>query len=194
MSKNCSVCGALTDDSTVYCYACGSRFEEKKAEEAPAEQIPDASVQANRPAVMLGIGEEEPAPAPAPTPQQTSNTYQQPYGSQSAYSSQPAYGSQSTVGYSAPQPANTYQQSGYRFQSEIVSETMGTGAWLGTILLSTLGIVGIGFLIYWAFGSETIEPKRSYAKAMLIIQGIALALSIILYGIAFMIGFSSAYM
>lgn len=56
---------------------------------------------------------------------------------------------------------------------------MTVGQWVLTIFLSGLGIIGIILLFVWAFGSETCVAKKNYARAMLIWQAVALALSIL---------------
>ena len=209
MSKNCSVCGALTDDSTVYCYACGSRFEEKKPE--PEVQPQEAPIDiAKHEARMLGIGEEE--PVAQPVQQQTNpygttaagNTYGGTYGTttgstyggasnqQTSTQTGSSYQSSTAASQSGYQQS-TFRPTGFQFQDNSY-EQMSTGAWVGTILISCLGIIGIIFLAMWAFGSDTKEPKRTYAKAMLIIMGISTVLSLFLYGFAFAYGMSSAYM
>lgn len=81
-------------------------------------------------------------------------------------------------------PAPTYQQPdmGYNQYSSIPavnSEVMSVGQWAGTILLSCLGIIGIVLLFVWAFSSDTPINKKNYARAMLIIDAVAVGVYIL---------------
>lgn len=108
----------------------------------------------------------DPAPSQtyiAPTP--VNNTY---YG-QSNYG-QPNYGQQPIY------PQNFAQ-----------NQEMTVGQWVLTIFLSGLGIVGIVLLFVWGFSYDTPPAKKNYARAMLIFQGIAIVISIILIPV-FVIG------
>ena len=85
--------------------------------------------------------------------------YQQPYG----------------------QPQQQYQQSYSQPYQPPAEKPMGVGSWLGTILLTNLfGIISLILLFVWAFSSDTPIPKKNYCRAMLILWGIGLALSIIM--------------
>lgn len=91
------------------------------------------------------------------------------------------YSNRQNSGYGAPQygqPIN--QQNG----GSNVQMTMGD--WVGTILLcSCLGIVSIILNIVWGFGGNTPEPKKSFCKAMLVVQIIMSVLAFILLIIVF---------
>ena len=87
-----------------------------------------------------------------PSQQQQQQPYQQPYGQ----------------GYQQPYAAPAEQP-------------MSVGSWVGTILLTSLfGIISLVLLFVWAFGSDVPIAKKNYCRAMLIIELIAVGLSIIL--------------
>ena len=58
-------------------------------------------------------------------------------------------------------------------------QQMSVGSWVGTIILSCLGIIGLIFLFIWAFDSSTPQPKKNYARAYLLIMAIAVGLFIL---------------
>lgn len=62
---------------------------------------------------------------------------------------------------------------------------MTVGQWVLTIFLSGLGIIGLILLFVWAFGSDTPESKRNYAKAMLIWYAISVGIVIVTYILMF---------
>lgn len=63
----------------------------------------------------------------------------------------------------------------------------GLGAWMLTIFLASLPIVGIVMLLIWSFGSGTSPAKSNWAKAtllwMLIVIGIYLLLIVLTGGL-----------
>lgn len=77
---------------------------------------------------------------------------------------------------SAQMPA--YPQSYNNNSYNANTQEMSVGQWVLTIFLSCLSIVGIILLFIWAFG-DTPQPKKNYARAMLIWQAIALGISIL---------------
>ncbi len=74
-------------------------------------------------------------------------------------------------------PPRTYgQPNGASAQDDTEKLTM--GQWVGTLLLSTcLGIVSIILLILWGFGATAKEPRKSFAKAMLVLVPIVYIIS-----------------
>lgn len=61
-------------------------------------------------------------------------------------------------------------------------EPMSVGQWVGTIILSQLGIIGLILLLVWAFG-DTPQPKKNFARGYLLAIVIVLA-------VVFIIGFA----
>ncbi len=59
------------------------------------------------------------------------------------------------------------------------TENMSVSQWVGTVILSSLGLIGIIFLLVWAFG-DTPQPKKNYAKGMLLAMAILFAASMII--------------
>lgn len=95
---------------------------------------------------------------------------------QSGYGNQTNYVEQQSYGYSAPQYGQNIAPS-----SNPQSQTMTTGQWIGTIILCTwFGLISFILNIVWAFGSTTPEPKRSFCRALFIMEIIAMALSTIM--------------
>lgn len=82
-----------------------------------------------------------------------------------------------TSGYGAPQ----YGQSYNPYNPNIVpSEMLTAGQWLGTFIVCTcLGPISVILNIIWGFCSDMPEPRRSFSRAMLLINIIGIVLSII---------------
>lgn len=58
----------------------------------------------------------------------------------------------------------------YLAQNTSSTEKLTTAQWVGTLLLSMcLGFISIILLVVWGFGNGTKEPRRSFARAMLIL-------------------------
>jgi len=101
---------------------------------------------------------------------------------QSAYQSMPAGSQQSTSGYTHyAQPASA---------PSVGNEPLSVGQYVGMMLLSGLPLVGLILLLIWAFGSEANINKRNYARAVLIIALIAIAVGVV-FGVA-MAGFMAS--
>lgn len=85
---------------------------------------------------------------------------------------------------SAPPPQQTYyqappQQQPYYPQQD--TSPMTVGQFVATFLIQCIPIVGIIMLFVWAFGSDTNINRRNYARAMLIILAVGVALYIVLF-------------
>ncbi len=66
---------------------------------------------------------------------------------------------------------------------------MSVGSWVGTIILSSLGLIGLIFLFIWAFDSSTMQPKKNFARAYLLMMAIGVGLVILFFVLGFgMIG------
>lgn len=103
------------------------------------------------------------------------------------YGTQPNYGQQS---YNQSFPNNQAQMPVYpqSYNNNAVQNQyrhMTVGSWVGTILLSSLGIIGLIFLFIWAFDGSTPQPKKNFARAYLLVMAIAYALVILFYVIMF---------
>lgn len=97
------------------------------------------------------------------------------YGSQSNYGQQ-SY-NQNIPNNQAQMPVypQSYNNNGMQDQYQ----QMTVGSWVGTILLSGLGIIGLVFLFIWAFDSSTMQPKKNFARAYLLLMAIGVALYIL---------------
>lgn len=90
-------------------------------------------------------------------------------------------------------PAPTYQQSPNAAQMPAYpqsynnvgaaerTENMSVGQWALTVFLSSLGIIGIILLFVWGFSSDTPQPKKNFARGMLIIQAIMIGVVFLIY-------------
>lgn len=85
-------------------------------------------------------------------------------------------------GFGSTGGANIGQNSGFgtpqygrnTTQSTPATETMSMGQWVGIIIACTfLGIVSIILNIIWGFSNTTPEPRKSYCRAMLVINFIS---------------------
>ena len=97
--------------------------------------------------------------APVPPPAGNPNPYQNPNAAQ-----MPAY----------PQSYNNAPV-------QERTEHMTVGQWVLTLFLSSLGIIGLILLFVWGFSSDTPQPKKNYARAMLVWYAIAIGLVILMY-------------
>ena len=53
--------------------------------------------------------------------------------------------------------------------------------WALTIFLSSLGLIGVILLFVWGFSSDTPQPKKNYARGMLLVEAIMLGIVILFY-------------
>ena len=77
--------------------------------------------------------------------------------------------------YQAPPPA--YQAAAP--QSPALTAPMSTGAYIGTMLLFCLPVIGLILMLVWAFGSGANINRKNFSRAYLIFMLVALVLSII---------------
>lgn len=86
--------------------------------------------------------------------------------------------------YQQPYVQNQYQQpyqQNYNYAA-LSDQSMTLGSWVGTILLTHLfGIISIILLFVWGFSDSTPPAKKNYCRAMLIFEGIAIGLVILLF-------------
>lgn len=85
--------------------------------------------------------------------------------------------------YASPNSAQmpSYPQSYNNGAVQERTENMTVGQWALTIFLSNLGIIGIILLFVWGFSSDTPQPKKNYARGMLIIEAIMIGVVIVFY-------------
>lgn len=85
--------------------------------------------------------------------------------------------------YASPNSAQmpSYPQSYNNGVTQERTENMTVGQWALTIFLSSLGIIGIILLFVWGFSSDTPQPKKNYARGMLIIDAIMIGVVIVFY-------------
>lgn len=79
----------------------------------------------------------------------------------------------------------------------IKNESLSLSDWLITLLITAIPFVGFIMLFVWAFSSNTPASKANWAKAILILMAIGIALAIIIiavFGAAFLGMFESGIM
>lgn len=87
--------------------------------------------------------------------------------------------------YAYGQPYANYNQGPYQGPSLTpmeMEEPVGTGEWVGLLVLSTfVPCIGIILMLVWAFGNTEKKSKANFCKAFLIVWLIKLALYAILF-------------
>lgn len=71
-----------------------------------------------------------------------------------------------------------YQQPQPQPQSQL-EVPMTIGDWIVTMILVAIPCVGLIMLLIWAFGSNTPESKKNYARATLILMVIGVVLTVV---------------
>ncbi len=69
------------------------------------------------------------------------------------------------------------------------NQTVKTGDWIVTLLITAIPFIGLVMLFIWAFGSNINPSKANWAKAGLIMYAIIISLSILfaaIFGTAFL--------
>lgn len=87
-----------------------------------------------------------------------------------------------------------YQQPNYQQyqQYSAAEKPMGVGSWVGTILLTTcLGLISLILLFVWGFSNDVPLAKKNYCRAMLIVELIAVGVSILFF-ILFVVIFANS--
>ena len=98
---------------------------------------------------------------------------------------QPQYAQQNQYGQPAPPPytpSSAPQYNPYPQQEE----EMTVGKWILTLIVTSLGIIGLVFLFVWGFGSGP-KARQNYCKAVLILGAIGVVLYILLMVFIFVV-------
>ena len=148
MERFCDKCGTLVSGEGTFCPNCGAVLEG---------------------AVNL----DKPNTASSETAQPN---YGQPAQMNYGQFSQPSYGQSNMQNNQAQMPV--YPQTYNNNPSQQPVQNMSVGSWVGTIIISCLGLIGLIFLFIWAFDGSTIQPKKNFARGMLIVYAIMFALAI----------------
>lgn len=77
-----------------------------------------------------------------------------------------------------PQYQQSYQQPGYT--PAVDNSPLSVGQYIGMYLIQLIPVVGFILLLVWAFSADTNLNKKNWAKAMLIIMLIGIALTIVI--------------
>lgn len=100
------------------------------------------------------------------------------------------------TGYAEPQYRNSGNNSisPYYGGYQRGVETLSTSQWVGIIVLcSLLGPISFVLNLVWGFGSDIPEPRRSFSRAMFIVNIISAVLSGIFAGILGATGFFDTF-
>ena len=85
--------------------------------------------------------------------------------------------------YAQPQPAYNqprhYNQAAGSGSGQAHHEPLGIGSYIWMFLLSAIPVIGFIVLLVWAFGGSVNLNKKNYARAILIMCVIGVALSVI---------------
>lgn len=137
-----------------FCEKCGTLVQ-GEGKFCPSCGAPlESAVDLSKPAGAPSVQPMQSAPVPPPA----GNTYQSPNAAQ-----MPSY----------PQ---SYNNAGVPERTE----NMTVGQWVLTIFLSSLNIIGLILLFVWAF-SDTPQPKKNYARGMLIMMAISVGLALLIW-------------
>lgn len=178
MERFCDKCGSLVSGNGKFCPLCGAKmgFELNISSELDIDTGSSFldELDTGLSDVGVDITEVDNVQKSAEVPQAVVHTPDTVSTNFSAQKHVP----QGYVPQYMPQQSNSrvYQQSGTAQRGDC--ETLTTGQWLGTLLLSTcLGVISYVLLILWGFGQGANEPRRSFARAMLILLPILHILS-----------------
>ncbi|MDE6031704.1 MAG: zinc ribbon domain-containing protein, partial [Oscillospiraceae bacterium] len=149
MERFCSKCGSLVSGS--FCPQCGAAMESAVNLNKSEDVMPTAGQSQPMGNMQQPVGYSQPAGYSQPTAT---------YNNNANYAPMPNY----------PQNTNVNAE---RY------ENMTVGQWVGTAILSSLGLIGIIFLLVWAFG-DTPQPKKNFARGYLLAMVIIFAASMII--------------
>ena len=145
----------------MFCEKCGA-------------DMPDDSKFCENCGAVVEVGQPAPAPRQAFAPPQQSYT-----------PPQPAY-NQLRPAYTLPQ--QHYNQAAGYGSGQAHREPLGVGSYIGMFILSAIPVVGFICLLVWAFGGSVNLNKKNYARAILIMSLIAVALWVIIAIFGFTVG------
>ena len=81
--------------------------------------------------------------------------------------------------YNQPQQPQNYNQAAGYGSGQANHEPLGVGSYIWMFFLSAIPIVGFIMMLVWAFGGSVNLNKKNYARAILIMCVIGVALSVI---------------
>lgn len=161
MERFCDKCGSLVSGKVKFCPFCGGKMEFELSVSSTLDIDNDNSFWDELDnSVPQTVNASE-------TPSVTANSTVSADVPMAQTKKQPPV--QQNGGYI---PQNTQQSAfSYLAQNTNSTEKLTTAQWIGTLLLSVcLGFISIILLVVWGFGKDTKEPRRSFARAMLILM------------------------
>lgn len=170
MDRFCDKCGSLVSGNGKFCPLCGAKmgFELNISSDLDVDTSSSFldELDTALPDLEADAQENEKPQVSVEVPQAATAAPDIIYTNKSAQTHVP----QGYVPQYIPQQSfsRVYQQNGNAQNGDV--EKLTTGQWAGTIILSTcLGIISYVLLIMWGFGNGSKEPRRSFARAVLIL-------------------------
>lgn len=178
----CTQCGASAGDDVRFCTACGAALQA-----APVSPLPEPEPHREVPTPHPGPKPEpqpfQPEPPPPPamseparTPVQLRSPEPQPNAGRSGRPRRENPAPRHAPPAQSQQPAPQFAVPMDRRCS-----VLGTGAYIGAMLLLALPVIGLILGIIWACGGSVNFNRRNLARAYLILLLAALVLCAILY-------------
>ncbi len=144
-------------ENSKFCPNCGATLDSASKASTVADAVAGYS-----PTHQHSANTSMPTVAPVYSPQRSRSTHTPPSGNPAAYNSGHVNSQPYTRSHSN---ARSYSPS---FNDMAAGKDMSVGAWMLTLFLMCIPVVGIVMLFMWAFGSNAPEFKRNFARAVLI--------------------------
>lgn len=160
MERFCDKCGSLVSGNVKFCPLCGGKMEFELSVSSTLDIDNDNSFwdKLDNSVPQPVNGSDTPSATDTPT-----------VSAATAVQAKRQPPVQQNGGYVPQNPQQNVFS--YLAQNTNSNEKLTTAQWVGTLLLSVcLGFVSIILLIVWGFGNGTKEPRRSFARAMLILM------------------------
>ncbi|MCL2030740.1 MAG: zinc ribbon domain-containing protein [Oscillospiraceae bacterium] len=195
----CQKCGSALKEGNRFCEGCGTQIGEQSTAAMPAMPVTgDLPVLEETPPEIPAVPDPDPVPADTAPPQPPpAPSYTSPYGTppappaaQSPYT--PPYGqpAQAPPSYAAPpvyappspppQPYGGYARPNPPAYGGDDPSPLGTGAFLGYMLLFSIPFVGFILQLVFAFGQGNVN-RKNFARANLLIWLISVGLVVVVY-------------
>lgn len=170
LDRFCDKCGSLVSGNGKFCPLCGAKmgFELNISSDLDVDTSSSFldELDTALPDLEADVQENEKPHTSVKVPQAATAAPDIIYTNKSAQDHVP----QGYVPQYIPQQSfsRVYQQNGNAQNGDV--EKLTTSQWAGTIILSTcLAMISYILLIMWGFGNGSKEPRRSFARAMLIL-------------------------
>lgn len=174
MERFCDKCGSLVSGKVKFCPFCGGKMEFDLSVSSTLDVDTDNSFWDELDnSVPQPVGNSD-------TPSVTDTATVSVDAPAAQVKKQPS--AQQNGGYAPQNP----QQSAFSYSAQNTNsvEKLTTAQWVGTVLLSVcFGFISVILLIMWGFGKDSKEPRRSFARAMLILLPVIYLAVVIGHGV-----------